>query len=60
MPRMMVGLVNPSIKNSNATEANESDAGLDALLAEAANCMNSADEVLAQHGYVEVDALAVA
>lgn len=57
MPRMMVGLVNHAHQNSNANEANESDAGLDALLAEAANCMNNADEVLAQHGYVEADAL---
>lgn len=47
-----------SRQNSNADEANETE-GLDALLAEAANCMNNADEVLAQHGYVEAD-LAVA
>lgn len=59
MPRMMVGLVNPFHQKSNAN-ANETDAGLEALLAEAANCMNNADEVLANTGYVEVDALAVA
>lgn len=56
---MMVGLVNPFHQKSNAN-ANETDAGLEALLAEAANCMNNADEVLANTGYVEVDALAVA
>ena len=47
------------MQNSNAN-ANEEDAGLTALLAEAAHCMNHADEVLAEAG-VEVNAdLAVA
>lgn len=57
---MMVGLVKLSIKNSNADEAIETDAGLDSLLAEAANCMNNADTVLAAAGYAEADVVAVA
>jgi hypothetical protein len=46
-------------KNSNADEANE-DAGLTALLAEAAHCMNNADEVLADAGISVGADLAVA
>lgn len=54
MPRMMVGLVKTLHQNSNAAEANDEE-GIDALFAQAADCMNNADAVLAENGYVDAD-----
>lgn len=60
MPRMAVGLVKTTRHKSNATATDTDDAGLEALLAQAADCMNNADAILEGVNFAESAVLAAA